>query len=340
MTTNNTTTTPPTPTRIMSMASAFYDSQVLFTASDLGIFRTLADHPGSDSDAIAASCNLDPRATRLLVDACVALDLLSKDGNRYTNARETSAFLVPGVPGDLSTAIRYNRDVYAAWGQLATFAKTGSPVEKPEIHLGDDEDRTRTFVLSMHGRAMGIGRAVVPLLDMNGVARLLDIGGGPGAYSTLIAKANPELHATVLDLPGVVSVAAELIENAGMSQQVDCLPGDYHSTPFPSGNDAVIIFGVLHQESPDSIRDIFRRAAAALTPGGRIYILDMMTDETRCEPSFSALFAVNMALTTQNGWVFSSEDLKEWLNEAGFTDYHCAPLPPPMPHWLASARLA
>jgi len=324
----------------MSMASAFYDSQILFAASDLGIFRTVANHPDSDCDAIAASCNLDPRATRLLLDACVALDLLSKDGDRYANTSETAAFLVPGAPADLSTAIRYNRDVYAAWGQLATFARTGAPVEKPEIHLGDDEARTQTFVLSMHGRAMGIGRAVVPLLDMKGVTRLLDIGGGPGAYSTLIAKANPGLHATVLDLPGVVRVAAELIEDAGMSQQVDCLPGDYHATPFPAGNDAVIIFGVLHQESPDSIRDIFKRAAAALNPDGRIYILDMMTDETRCEPSFSALFAVNMALTTQNGWVFSSEDLKEWLDEAGFADYRCAPLPPPMPHWLASARLA
>jgi hypothetical protein len=66
--------------------------------------------------------------------------------------------------------------------------------------------------------------------------------------------------------------------------------------------------------------------------------MDMMTDETRCYPPFSALFAVNMALTAENGWVFSSKDMEEWLNEAGFVDFECKPLPPPMPHWLITAK--
>jgi hypothetical protein len=66
----------------------------------------------------------------------------------------------------------------------------------------------------------------------------------------------------------------------------------------------------------------------------------MMTDSTHTQPKFSALFALNMALTTPHGWVFSEEELKAWLVEAGFTDFNCHPLPPPMPHWLATARKA
>jgi len=53
----------------------------------------------------------------------------------------------------------------------------------------------------MHGRAMGIGQAVIPLLDLAGKKRLLDIGGGPGTYSVLIARAFPQVRCTVLDLP-------------------------------------------------------------------------------------------------------------------------------------------
>jgi hypothetical protein len=45
-----------------------------------------------------------------------------------------------------------------------------------------------------------------------------------------------------------------------------------------------------------------------------------------------------MALTTQNGWVFSDEELKTWLGVAGFRDAVTRPVPPPMPHWLVSAR--
>jgi len=326
------------PSRIIELASAFYDSCVLFTASDLGVFDKLAELEGGSADTIAEELGLDLRATRLLMDACVAVGLVVKEDGMYRNTPESDAFLVRGKPGDLSGAIRYNRDVYPAWGNLAKMVQTGKPVEKPELHLGDDADRTRTFVMSMHGRAMWIGRALVPLLNLEGRRKLLDVGGGPGAFSVLLAKAYPELSCTVIDLPEVVKIAAELIEQQGMSARVGTLPGDYHRFEFPGGNDVVTIFGVLHQESPATIQDIFNRAHEALVPGGVIYIMDMMTDRSHTTPKFSALFAVNMALTTDTGWVFSDEELRNWLTNAGFVDTDVHPLPAPMPHWLASAR--
>ena len=76
-----------------------------------------------------------------------------------------------------------------------------------------------------------------------------------------------------------------------------------------------------------------------MSPAGIVHVMDMMTDETHTAPQFSALFALTMALTTDNGWVFSSEELKGWLEEAGvLLISRCAPLPAPLPHWLASAR--
>lgn len=326
-----------TPSRIMEMASAFYESATLFAASDAGVFGKLAELGDADADGLAAACGMDRRAARLLLDACAAIGLLTKSGDRYRNAPESAAFLVPGAPGDLSRALRYNRDVYAAWGKLPELLRTGRPVERPETHLGENPERTRAFVMAMHGRALGIGRSVVPLLDLRGRRRLLDVGGGPGTYSTLIARAHPDVACTVLDLPGVVAVADDLIAGSGMAGRVRTLPGDYRRTPFPPDNDAILFFGVLHQESPDSIRDLFRRAREALAPGGVLYVLDLMTDATHAQPRFSALFALNMALTTENGWVFSDAELREWLSEAGLTEFRCQPLPPPMPHWLASA---
>lgn len=325
------------PSRIVDLASSFYDSCILFAASDLGIFSILADRKKADPETIALACRISSRGARLLLDACVAIGLLRKEDNLYMNTPESSLFLVPGSPADLTKAIRYNRDVYQVWGKLSEMVKTGKPAERPEIHLGEDKDRTRSFVLSMHGRAMGIGQAVVPQLDLNGRRKLFDVGGGPGTYSTLIAKAWPEIECTVLDLPEVVKVAGELIHSAGMQHRVLTMAGDYHTTPFPKGNDVILFFGMLHQESPEAIIDLFRRAYDSLVPGGIIYVLDMMTDATHTQPKFSALFAVNMALTTENGWVFSDQELSGWLAGAGFTQFSCRPLPAPMPHWLASA---
>jgi SAM-dependent methyltransferase len=325
------------PTRIVQMASAFYDSCVLFAASDLGVFARLAARDEADVPTLAAELDLDERAARLLLDACVALDLLEKDGALYRNTPEARAFLVPGSPGDLSGAIRYNRDVYEAWGRLARFARTGEPVERPELHLGEDEDRTRAFVMAMHGRAQGIGRAAVPMLELQGCRRLLDVGGGPGTYSVMLAECHPELECTVLDLPPVVDVASDLIEQSPAAERVHTLPGDYHRTEFPAGQDAVIFFGVLHQEPAEEIARLMARAHDALKPGGQVYVMDMMTRADHSAPKFSALFAVNMALTTEHGWVFSDEELRGWVEDAGFNGFSVQPLPAPMPHWLARA---
>lgn len=325
------------PARIVDMASAFYDSCVLFSASDLGIFDCINKNPDTSVETIAKGCGLDLRGARILLDGCVALKLLSKTGDTYRNTPESDTFLVSESPAYLGGAIRYNRDVYPAWGNLSEFARSGKPVERPEVHLGDDLERTRTFVLSMHGRAMGIGRSVVPMLPLSDCQTLLDVGGGPGTYSVLMAQANPDLNCTVMDLPEVVNVANELIQSQNMQDRVKTTPGDYRVTPFPENQDVIAFFGMLHQESPESIQALFAKAYAALRPGGRVFVLDMMTDATHTQPSFSALFAVNMALTTENGWVFSDAELETWLTEAGFDAFACNPLPPPMPHWLATA---
>lgn len=320
------------------MASAYFDSCILFAASDLGIFTAVAELSEAGSEAIANRLALDRRATELLLDGCVAAGLLEKTGAGYRNTAESAAFLVRGKPGDLSGALLYNRDVYSAWGKLKELVRNGKPVEAPEVHLGDDLERTRNFVLSMHHRALSIGRTVTGLLDLSGRRRLLDVGGGPGTYAVMAARNNPELHCTVLDLPPIVRIADELIAQQGFSGRVTTMAGDYHSTPFPPGQDAIHFFGMLHQETPEAIRDLFRRAWHALNPGGVVHIMDMMTDSTHTAPKFSALFAVNMALTTHNGWVFADSELREWLMEAGFTGFQVQPLPAPMPHWIASAR--
>ena len=324
---------------IVDLASAFYGSAVLFAALDLGVFKTLADLGGSaELGPLADELGAAPRGLRLLLDACVAEGLLGKQEQTYFNTEAGKLALVPGGSADLSKAIRYNQDVYPAWGRLAELARTGRPVESPQLHLGDDPERTRRFALSMRGRALAIGRSVVPMLDLSDCTRLLDLAGGAGAYAELIAQANPGISCVTVDVPAISTVARACVAAAGLADRIECRAGDYHTDEYePAAYDAVTIFGALHQESPDQIRDILARAHRALKPEGRIFILDMMTDRTHTEPAFSALFAVNMALTTENGWVFSDEELKTWLVEAGFQPGDTHPVPPPMPHWILSA---
>ena len=331
---------------IVDLASAYYGSAVLFATIDRGVFAAV-EKSGALAD-IARETGGSARGMRLLLDACVAEGLLEKDGETYCNTPAGQAALVPGGPADLTKAIRYNRDVYPAWGKLAEFAFTGRPVERPEIHLGDDEARTKAFAAAMFGRAMGIGKGVVGMLgetlasattrDASGTVRVLDLAGGPGAYAILMCQANPGMRCVTVDLPAISDEAKGYVAKFGLSDRIECRAGDYHTDEYEAESyDVVTIFGALHQESPTAIVDILRRANRALKAGGRLLVLDMMTDATHTAPKFSALFAVNMALTTENGWVFSDAELKGWMREAGFEPGETRPVPPPMPHWLVSA---
>ena len=324
---------------IVDLASAYYGSAVLFAAIDNDVFARV--EAGEFASAAEAAL---PRGVRLLLDACVAEGLLEKNDGVYSNTAAGRMALVPGGPADLTKAIRYNRDVYPTWGRLADFARTGKPVERPEIHLGEDPVRTKAFAASMFGRAMGIGRSVVPMVDLKasvegGEIRLLDLAGGPAAYAILLCQENPSLKCVTVDLKAISAEAAGYVERFGLRDRIECRAGDYHTDTYEKGAyDAVTIFGALHQESPAQIVDILKRAHDALKPGGRLFVLDMMTDATRTAPKFSALFAVNMALTTENGWVFSDEELKGWMREAGFRPGETRAVPPPMPHWLVTAE--
>ena len=324
---------------VIDLASAYYGSATLFAALEYDIF-TQVDALGDNARvaALAEATGTSERGLRLLLDACVAIGVLAKQGDLYSNTKAGALSLVAGAKMDLSKAILYNRDVYPVWGKLAKLVKTGKPVEAPELHLGDDPERTRRFVLSMRGRALAIGQTVVPMLDLSDCSTLLDLAGGPGTYAALIAKANPQIKCVTVDLPAVSAIAAECVKQAGVADRVECRPGDYHTDIYPMASfDAVTIFGALHQESPAQIVDILRRAHNALKPGGKLFILDMMTASTPTKPEFSALFAINMALTTEHGWVFSDEGIKGWMKEVGFTPGETQTVPPPMPHWLVSA---
>ena len=310
---------------IVDLASAYYGSAVLFAALEHDVFGR-----------IERGERLEGRGLRLLLDACVAEGLLEKSGETYANTPAGKAALVAGGPADLTKAIRYNRDVYPAWGRLGEFVRTGKPVERPEIHLGEDAARTKAFAAAMFGRAMGIGKGIVPMLGIEG--RVLDLAGGPGAYAILMCRQNPGVTCVTVDLPAISAEAAGYVAQFGLGGRIECRAGDYHADEYEAlAYDAVTIFGALHQESPADIVGILRRANRALRPGGRLYVLDMMTDATHTAPKFSALFAVNMALTTENGWVFSDEELKGWMREAGFEPGETRPVPPPMPHWLVDA---
>jgi SAM-dependent methyltransferase len=322
---------PADPAPIVRLTTAYWDAQALLTANRLQLFDAFDAGPRS-AEEVAAALGLDPRATRLFLNALAGLGLLQAADGRYSHTPASQLFLSTRSPATMGNALRYADHLYDAWGKLEQSLRNGAPVVPAASYLGEDEARTQAFVRGMRDRATAIGRALVALVDVAGRKRMLDVGGGPGTYSDLFTSRYPGLHATVLELPGVARVARGLIAESGASERVDFLEGDYLATPFPQGNDFVLMSGMFHRETPEQCRRLIAKAYSSLVPGGLLAISDVFTDAGGATPAFASLFGLNMLLTAPDGTVHADADVAAWMAEAGFGDLATRAFPPPMPH--------
>lgn len=321
------------PSPLIQLTTAYWGAQTLFTANRLELF-TIITNGSSTVSEIASASGTQERPLELLLSACTALGLLEESADGYSVSALSQAYLVPGSPGYLGNAIRYSDDLYQTWGRLEQALVDGQPQLPTREYTGDDVTRTRHFVRGMHDRAIGIGNAMVGLVDLSGRRQMLDVGGGPGTYSSLFARQYPSLRSIVLDLPGVVSIASEIITEMGMAEQVNVLPGDFNTTEFPRDNDVVLISGVFHRESEGACRVLIHRAFDSLQTGGLLIVADVFTDAGGTSPPFAALFGLNMLLTAANGGVHADSDVANWMRDAGFSSTTIRLFPAHMPHRL------
>jgi predicted O-methyltransferase YrrM len=296
-------------------------SQVLFTSHRLGVFTCLA---GGDCTAaeVAAYCRTSPRHTANLLNAAVALTLVEKTADgRYSNTALASSFLVEGAPQYMGHWLNLWATWYERWGHLEQSVRTGEPAEDPASRLGADPEYTRNFILAMHEYARGPGKELINHVDLSQKSRLVDVGGGPGTYAVLLAQANPQLHAVVFDLPGVVDIAREVIDSYGLGARVSTAAGDYMTDSFGDRDyDVALLSNMLHQEDPGSCRAILRKAYDALQPGGLLIVQAMFLNATKDGPVWPALQSVHLSLLYRGGTAYSIDETLELVSAAGFVE--------------------
>ncbi len=328
--------TPPDPTPLIELATAYWGSATLIAAVRLEVCSLLAEGPLSTAE-VAQRLGSHEAATDCLLAGLVSLGLCTKTGEAYANAPLADAFLVKGRPGYLGPALLYNGDVYPLWAELHEVVQSGGVRQAPDEYLGEDAERTANFVYGMHHRALGIGRAVAQVMDFSGRSRLADVGGGPGTYSALLTQATPGLSAEVLDLPGVVAISKNIVASMG-ADRVRCTPFDYYADALPGRYDAALISGVLHREQPEQVQAVMQKVADAVEPGGVLYISDVMLDDDRTGPLFGTMFALNMRVLSHDGRCHSVAEQTAWLDAVGFEVTAVTRLPAPINYTVIRAE--
>lgn len=315
------------PDDLMGMIRGFQESRVLLTAIELDVFTAVGD--GASAATVAKRCRTDRRATEILLNALVGLDALRLHGDRYVNSPAAARFLAAGAPDDARAALRHSLSLWGTWSTLTDVVREGHPALHRPMRDRDDDEWTIPFIAAMHRGASARAPHVVEAVGAASVRRMLDVGGGSGAYAIAFAKANPETTAEVLDLPTVLPITQSHIEEAGVGARVTTREGDLRKDDFGNGYDLVFLSSICHMLGPDGNRDLLARAARALVPGGRVVVQDFVLEPDRSKPRQAVLFAINMLVGTEAGGTYTEADYTSWLQEAGLGDVRRIRLPGP-----------
>ncbi|MFO0793610.1 MAG: methyltransferase [Candidatus Brocadiaceae bacterium] len=303
---------------ILQLSSGYWKSCVLFTAVEFDIF-TLVGKGKLTARDISRSIRTNERATEMLLNALVSLELLTKQGNYYLNTPLSELYLIKGKPLYQGDGVHHFHNMMENWSMLRETIETGKAVSLKDLPEDVDPHDLRDFITAMHNIASARAGELCELIDLKNSQRLLDLAGGPGTYAIACVRANPQLHAVVFDLEHVTKLTREFINAAGMKDRVTTLTGNCLEDPLGNNEyDVVLVSNLLHIYNTENNVRILKKCWNALRDGGQIIIHEFVLDETKTHPQFAALFSLNMLIGTQEGASYSESEYRTWLEKAGF----------------------
>jgi (2Fe-2S) ferredoxin/predicted O-methyltransferase YrrM len=311
------------PDDLNEMIRAFMPSRAALTALELDVFTAVGS--GASSQQVAERIHTDRRATEMLLNALASLKLLEKREDRFFNTPISARFFEEGSRDNARPALLHTAQLWHRWSTLTDCVGAGTSVAAGSRALS----WVTAFISAMDRNARERARQVVEAVDTAGIKRMLDLGGGSGAYSIAFARAVPELRSDLLDLGDVIPLARENIRKAGLVDRIAVREGDMLRSPLGQNYDLVLASAICHMFSPEENRGLFERAYASLAPRGRFVVQDFILEPDKTAPRQAALFSLNMLVGTRAGSSYSEPEYAGWMRNAGFSDVRRVRLPGP-----------
>jgi 3-hydroxy-5-methyl-1-naphthoate 3-O-methyltransferase len=289
---------------------AYEAARALHVANALGVFSLLDGRPMTAGE-IAEHTGADDAMLEKLLIGCCAMNLLERSDGKYSNSEIADQYLVEGRPLYQGHNIAFSARVWNRWDQLEDTIRSGR-VPCPGAPVPDATPEQRRYLsMAMHNLTMaGRGELFTTHIDLAGRKRMFDVGGGPGTYSILACQKNPELRATVFDLPNTIPLAREMITRERLQDRIDTQAGNWDDEEFGRDNDVVLLSNVLHGPHSNASMKL-QKAFRSMVSGGLLVAHDFVLDDEKSGPLIPAMF---------NLWAgaFSARELIAEIVHAGF----------------------
>ena len=310
--------------------SAYRLPRVLLAGLELNLFTTVGERTWTIGE-LAKELKVSERGLDILCRNLATSGVLLKKGTTYKNGRLGATALNANHPAYRGSYLDLIKNHWTNWVRLLESVRSGLPIDHD---VPDSPEWRRQFTWAMHHRTVEMAPAIAAQVNLHQAKTLLDLGGGPGTYAMAFLAQNPQLHATVCDREAALDVAKEIAATHRAGRRLSYLPLDFVKEPIPGTYDVIWYSNVLHIYSPEDNQVIFRRALAALIPGGRFIIQDaILYDREGLYPAEASLFAVSMLLFTEGGNTYAAAEIKKWLKDAGFKRVELLPVKKETEDW-------
>lgn len=308
--------------RLHEISNGFIQAKIMLAAAELRLFDAVMGE-GATAEEAARRIDGQVRGTEILLDALTAMGMLEKRDGRYRLPDELAGLLADDAPEQMVSMLRHRNRMFGKWASLEDVVRGVVSPPGADREVLSDEQANRNFIRAMVSASRDLVPVVVDRIDLAGVRRVADLGGGPGLYAAEFAGRDETIEAWLVDLPQTIRTATELAASGATRpwpERVPTLAWDFYEDDAPAGLpafDLVFLSQVIHAEPPDRNRALFSKIAGLLEPGGRLVVHDNFVDPDRTSPLWAALFAVNMLAMTPAGRTYTAEEVEGWAREAG-----------------------
>ncbi|HWZ99581.1 MAG TPA: class I SAM-dependent methyltransferase [Candidatus Dormibacteraeota bacterium] len=309
----------PTPERFFSAVNAHQQTEAMKAAIELEVFTAIAEGKRT-AFAIAERCKAAERGVRILCDFLAIHGFLTKESQRYGLAADSAAFLNKHSPAYLGGAIDF---------MLTGRIRKGHELMTDAVRLGGTALGQGTLVAD-NPDWVEFARAMMPLMSFPAEVmatelakggeskKVLDVAASHGVFGIAVARHNPAAEIYASDWGNVLAVAKENAAAAGIAGRHHLIPGDAFETEFGTGYDLVLITNFLHHFDIPTCTRFLKKVHAALAPGGRAAIVDLVPNDDRISPPTAAAFSLMMLTTTPTGDAYTLKEYEAMAKDAGF----------------------
>ncbi|MGE3990622.1 methyltransferase [Pseudorhodoplanes sp.] len=312
-------------TLVSSIAYGFMGSQALFAALELGLFSALATGPLT-AEEISARTGAHIGPLHALLHALTGLGLVLRENERYRNSKAAARYLVRESRGYMGEYyLRQIADTLYQQLPQARAVLRGEARDTTYSSFLDDPVRTELFIRGQHAGSAGPAFLLARNADFSAYRRMLDLGGGSGAFSIEIARRWPQMSAIVFDQPGVIRFAEQFVADAGLSERIDCASGDVVNDSWPEGCDLILMSYIVSSYRPEDLRALLVRAFGYLPAAGGIMIHDFAMHDEQPGPRNAALWSfANLAISATTH-PHTISDIATAMSDAGFSPVDARP---------------